>query len=423
MASRLWVVLACALGIILVLLGILGTSAPDPQSWDKIAVSGEQPPLTADGIPETTPLVSAEVSAVIAHGLVNALMPGMFFTALALAAFHRRRARAQQAFDPRAPLRDGAVMLFGAVESLRDHEGPVVEIRIEQLGTEKTHKGVTSHVWKETGREVRVSPFVVVCHDGTRVRVEPDEQVVLEGGLVVVAGDRHDARGRYAALRAGDEVHINGELQGASMSSAREDVYRGSSAGPVLRPPRSGRMVISTEGPGEVARSFARLHARSAAAIALVFAVVAGLLIPSYELLAFDGEVVMAQVDGSRTWQKWVKPKNQPSRLVTYYGVHARLQTRDGSFMAVEADCNAAIYQCVQRGICTHVPFLVSTHMPSAYQLGTRPLLTESRVCGVIAVALLLSFAYIRSILELRPWYVKKKLDESGDGTLSQSMT
>ena len=422
MAAKFWAVIVVTIGLFFLVTVIPEVNAPtSTPPWQEITPSGAQPPSTAAGISEVTPQVSAAWSAIIAHGLGNAPMTGMLISALALAVAHHRRARAQQAFDPRAPLRDGPAMIFGEVESLPDHEGAVVEIQIEQHGTEHTSKSSTNHTWKEIDREVRVSPFFVVRGDGTRVRVEPDEQVALEDGLVVIVGNRSDARARRAALSAGARVHIDGELRGASRHAAREDAYRSPSSGPVLSPPRFGRMVISTKRPGETEETRAGFHLRWAAALAVLFALLAGVWMPSYELLAFDGKAVMAEVTGSRTWQERVKPKNKPSRLVTYYSVRARMPSGDGLFTTLEDDCNEALYTCVAQGRCAHVPFVVSTHLPSLHQLVARPALSVSRCIGILMLTLFLGLAYTMSTNDSQPWYMKKKLDESGRGKLSQA--
>jgi hypothetical protein len=421
MAAKIGTVIIVAVGVFMVVWMLRDINAPNTYPWDEIAPSGAQPPATSAGIPEPGSEVFPGASAIVVQGLGNAPVLGALVAALAISAVHRRRARAQRAFDPRAPLRDGAALIFGEVESLPGHEGPVVEIRIEQYGTQQTSKGNTSHTWKEVDREVRISPFIVVCHDGTRVRVEPDEQIVLEDGLAVVVGNSVNARSRRAALVAGAQVHITGELRGVAGQHARDDVYRGASGSAVLGPPRFGRMVISTERPGETEEARARYHARWAVLLVVIFGLLAGLMLPSYELLAFDGKTVMAEVTGSRTWQEWVKPKNQSAHLVTYYGVRARAPSGDGSFLPLDDDCNAAIYYCVKQHKCTHVPFRVSTHVPRVYELGTRPTIGVGRGMLIFLLFLALAFGYPLGTIDSRPWYMKKKLNESGSGSLAQS--
>lgn len=396
-------------------------NAPDEHPWIDVAPSGESPPRTAANIPEVTADISPEISAFFVQVLGNGLMTALFFSALGLSAFHRRRARAERAFDPKAPLRDGAAVIFGEVECPPGHEGPVVLLEIQQQGTQQTRKGNTSHQWREVDREVRVSPFIVRCDDGTRVQVEPDDHVVIEDDLVVLVQDGRTSRARRAVISAGDRVHITGELRGASKPGAREDGYRGGGRGPVLSPPRRDRMVISKEPPGETAEGRARFHGKWAIAFAICFAVLAGAVLPTYELLAFDGKVVMAEVTGQRTWQEWVKPKNQPSRLVRHDSVRARIPARDGAFTTVDDDCNAAIYACVERRECTHLPFVVASHAPSVHQLGTRPTLGTGRFILLFVLAVLLGSFYPLMTIASRPWYLEKKLHESGSGPLVAS--
>jgi hypothetical protein len=410
------------LAVVLILLAMVfregGATIGRP--WVDIAPSGQPPPSTPAGIPEPTTVVSPEVSAVVVHGLANAPMMGLLLSALALTAVHRRRARALRALDPRAPLRDGAAMIAGEVEWLPGDEGPVVSIRIEQHGTQQTSRNKNpSHTWTEVDREIRVKPFIVRCEDGSRVRVEPDDQVILEADLAVIVMDGRTTRARRAELDAGARVHITGELHGASGSTGREDVYRSKSGNPVLTPSRAHPMVISTRHPGAAEEQLARYHGDWALRFVFLVAVLAGALLPSYELLAFDGKIVMAEVTGTATWQEWVKSKSQPDRLVISHAVRARLPRPDGSFTSVEEECNQAIHECVSRRACAYLPFVVSAHVPSVHELGTRPTVDTARGVGLILFMLFFGGAYVIGTFAQRPWYREKKLIEGGDGPLT----
>jgi hypothetical protein len=289
-------------------------------------------------------------------------------------------------------------------------------VQIEQRGTEETNKGHTTHTWTEVRRVLTASPFYLRCQDGARVLVQPDERVALHDDLTDIHRDGPTTRTRRAVLEAGDRVHVIGELRGASSPGGRRAaVYRGTAEGPVLGPPPLGRVVISTEQPGDTEAKRAAFHRRWAVGLGIVSAFVSGLVAPRYTLLALDGKAVMAEVTGIQTWQQWVMPKNRPARLVTHHAVQAKLPRPDGTVLTLEDDCAEALLGH------PYAPFVVAEHFPSVQQVGARPTLSLGRGLMLIITMLTVGFAYPASTLSSRPWYMKKKVNDTGEGSLAGS--
>jgi hypothetical protein len=362
--------------------------------------------------------VSARPSTIIVHGVAGGVFAALFLTALGLALVHRRRARAEASFDPRAPLRDGDAVIFGEVELVPDHEGPAALVRLEQIGTEQRNKnGGYSHYWREVRREVRARPFYVRRDDGTRVLVEPDPRVALHDDLSRIEREGPAIRARIAELTAGERVHVTGQLRWAS-GGAPQAVYRDAGGGPVLRAPRFGRMVISTERPGDTEAERMRFHRGWAIALAIVFWIVNGLVIPTYQILAIDGQVVRAKLTHTRVWKVWHKPKNSSGYWVQHYDVRAR---RASGGEPLEDECSAMLHLCASAGRCTEAPFVVASHAPSIHQVGSGPTITEGQMAMIIITLVLLLIIYPASTVATRPWYQRSKMTDYGSGRLAAS--
>jgi hypothetical protein len=142
----------------------------------------------------------------------------------------------------RAP-REGLTVVHGTVDA--DGEGPAVEVLIVQKAKHWSYKGSPRTDWVECQREVRARPFYVVQKHGARVRVEPGERVMLIDELEP-RDDQPERRTLSARLESGEPVHLLGILDQAPEAPGG-GVYRDAAIEPTVRPPRRGRMLISTE--------------------------------------------------------------------------------------------------------------------------------------------------------------------------------
>jgi hypothetical protein len=364
--------------------------------------------------------MSADGSAYAADALAHVPLGILFALAAAFTWHHRRRAVMEQASNTVGPLADGPAVVFGTVERDPSWSGPVVRLDLHQKGTEWCHKGTWHHQWRETHRTLNRRPFVVVRDDGVRVQVEPDERVVLHDETDAV---RHavDARTRVAAIEPGQRVHVSGALAGAALAqSSAGGAYRGGYGVPTLRAPALGRMVISNERPGESSLARMRFHRNWAVAVACVFAFAVTVVMPAYELLWLTGDAAWATPTAVRDWREWHKPKNSAGYWVNRYSVRGVYDHR-GAQRTVEDECGVAYHRCVTRGECARVPFTVSWLVPAWHQLGDGPQLTVGRAVVLGLMSLILLIAYPVSVRNTRPWYMKKRVVDGGNGRLANA--
>lgn len=364
--------------------------------------------------------MGADNSAYAADVLAHVPLGLLFAIAAFFAWHHNRRAVMEQASNPVGPLADGPAVVVGTVEPDPAWAGPFVRLDLHQKGTEWCNKGAWHHQWRETHRTLNRRPFVVVRDDGVRVQVEPDERVILHDETDTV---RHavDARTRVAAIEAGQRVHVSGALAGASLAqSAMGGAYRGGYGMPSLRAPSLGRMVISNERPGETSLGRMRFHRNWAVAVAGLFAFAVAVIMPAYELLWLTGDAVWAAPTAVRNWREWHKPKNSSGYWIYRYSVRG-VYDDHGAQRTVEDNCGEAYFRCVSSGQCTRVPFTVSSIAPSWSQIGDGPQLTVGRAVLLGIMSVILLFAYPLSALGTRPWYLKKRVVDSGGGRLAQA--
>jgi hypothetical protein len=353
---------------------------------------------------------------------LDASFLSLFGASLVLAWIHRRRARSIAAFTPDASLTKGAAVVFGVVEPEPGASPAAVSVEIDQAGTEASNKGNWHHAWNEKARRVSVRPFLVRTNDGTRVRVIPDERVALEDELSRVVRTSYSTRTRIAELLPGESVHITGWLDEGSAQKGTA-IYRDAAREPTLRPPRLGRMVISTERPGDTEARRAAFHRVWTIVSAILITLFSGLGFGSAHLLFVDGVVVDAKPTYTRHWQEWVKPKNGSGRWVQHYAVRAEHHAKRGAALPLEDRCTRALHDCVATGRCATVPFVISTVLPSIHQIGRDP--TVSPVWIAIAtVALVVSWLlYWGTTVSTRPWYARRKVHDTGSGRLPPFIT
>lgn len=378
-------------------------------------------PFDADG---RDALDHDRVSSATSERLADLFVHVPYALIFALAAFfawhHNRRAVMEQSSNPTAPLTDGPAVILGTVEADPTWQGPVVRLDIHQTGTEWCNKGAWHHQWRETSRALNRRPFVVVRDDGVRVQIEPDERVILHDETDTV---RHDltTRTRVAAIEPGQRVHVSGTLVGASLAQGSAGgAYRSGFGAPSLRAPSIGRMVISNERPGAAALARMRFHRGWVIGIATLFAFVAAVVMPAYELLSLSNDLAWATPSDVRNWREWHKPKNSSGYWVYRWSVRG-VWDDHGTVRTLEDDCGEGYFNYVTQNPCARVPYTVSTIAPSWHQIGAGPQLTVGRCIILGLLCLVVVIAYPASVFASRPWYEKKRVVDSGNGRLSTS--
>jgi hypothetical protein len=329
---------------------------------------------------------------------------------------HQKRALAERTFDPRSPLTNGYAVIVGQVELEQGATGAAIQVVIRQRGRDWKGKHGWHHSWTETSREVRVRPFWVRTFTGERVRVEPDDRVLLRDDLSRIDRLSRFERVRYAELTPGETVHIAGSLFGAGARTPG-DAYRAMTQEPVLRPSRGAPMTVSTERPGETAQVRARLYRNWFAGAALVALTLPAVVFPTVALLALTGETVRAEPVATRHWQRYHKPKNSPGYYVQHYGLRS-VQAKRGSTRVLTDECSERVWSCVNSGACPSVQYTVSALSDDVVQIGVGPQLTDGRagLLGVLASFLVGLFPL--SIFGSRPWYLRRKVVDGGKGQL-----
>lgn len=329
---------------------------------------------------------------------------------------HQKSAVAERSFDARAPLRNGHTVIVGQVELEEGASGPAIQVVIQQRGREWKNKHGWHHNWTETSREVRVRPFWVRTFQGERVRVEPDERVVLRDDLSRIERSSRFDRVRFADLMPGETVHITGSLFGAN-AQPPGGAYRAMTQEPVLRPSREAPMVVSTERPGESAQARARHYRNWFVGAAIVALALPAVVFPTAALLGLTGETVRAQPVATRHWQRYHKPKNRPGYYIQHYGLRS-VQREGGRDRVLTDECSEAAWSCVNAGACPSVQYTVSALSDEVVQIGVGPQLTEGRGVLLGVLAGLLALVFPLSVFGSRPWYLQRKVVDGAKGPL-----
>lgn len=329
---------------------------------------------------------------------------------------HRRRAAAERAFDPKAPLANGHAVIVGQVELEPGATGPAIQLAIQQEGKDIKGKHGWSHSWTERSRAVRVRPFWVRRFTGELVRVEPDERVVLRDDLSRVVRRSYAERVRLAELTPGETVHVTGSLFGANLSGMGA-AYRAAATEPVLRPSRVGPMLVSTERPGATSDERAAFYRAWLVGVAVLALALPTVVFPTVALLGLTGHTVRARPAATRQWQVYRKPKNRPGYYVQHYGLRS-VREAGGGAQVLTDECSAAVWSCVQSGACPEVRYTVSALSDGVVQIGVDAQLTDGRaiVLGLVAAALLLVYPF--SVFGSRPWYLRRRIVDTGTGKL-----
>lgn len=363
--------------------------------------------------------INPDTSGTVADLLLHLPYGLMFVAAAFFAWFHRRNALVERGFDPRSPLRDGPGVVFGTVEAEPGWQGPLVRVDIHQAGREWQNKGQWGHSWTETQRNVNTRPFAIVRDDGVRVMVEPSPNVIVRDRHDKIIRHNYMSRTRVAEITAGERVHVTGVVAGAAQN-AYAGAYRASVGTPVVRPPSVGRMVISAEAPGDTSLARMRFHRNWAIALVVLFTFAVSVIMPTFEVLSLTGHTEWATPTAVRNWRVWVKPKNSPGYWAYHYAVRGTV-ARDSTTLTVDDETGPSVHRAVEEGSCAMVPFVVSTVAPSVHQFGTAPYLTVGRAIFLGFLCLILVIAYPASVVSSRPWYMKKKVVDSGGGRLEAS--
>jgi hypothetical protein len=371
--------------------------------WQPVQPRVGSPAAVPHRVDFTAPptLMSPGWSAVGVYGVFDLAFAAMVASAITLALAHGRRARAATMRGLDAVLRDGPAEIAGVVEIGPGEAGAPVVVEIDQAGTEGVYKpwheaDVARPFWLRLDRDPSI-----------RVRIEPDEQIVVRTPLGRVRRIDRDRQTRFMEVGEGEIVRVTGVLRNCGRQDAG-GVYREMAEAPVLRPPAVGPMVIVTEAHRKLESARACFHASWAIAAALLF--VSGLVFvaPAYHLLSLTGTRMTAVPDATRIrWARFERHVGKTSQNIGYqekhYEIRARLTLADGRVATLQDECSEELYDCVGKGGCTEVPFVVSTLTPSLHQMGERPTLSPARMTILALLSMTVFIVYRGTARKDRP--------------------
>lgn len=348
--------------------------------------------------------------------LVNLVLVG----AIAYAIVRRKEARSQGRAATLSVTLDvpphlGSAVLRGVVET-EDPSRPAITITVVEGGTEAQDKnGRWSHAWKEISRDVKVEPFYLVLASGTRVRVEPDDTVLLADTLDVTS--RGNPRERQARLEKGEIAYVAGILThgwdpGADPRQA--GLYRGALATGHLMRRGAERLLVSTE---PLARRYTRraaAHTRMAIILCAALMIMNGAIFGTTLAVSALGENVDAAVVDTRT----ELTRNKGSTTI-HFLVRAKYHDpANGLDVVVEDEVNSNVFARIKAGQFTRVPFRVVRMDPRLNNIGYGATIGPLRAIFAPLLVAGLLVAYFFTVRASYDWYERRKTVESGSGPL-----
>jgi hypothetical protein len=326
------------------------------------------------------------------------------------AALRARAARAAEAKSEHRGLRPGFAVVHGRVET--DDGEPAVRVAIRQRGRTYQAKGGVRHVWAEFDRQIVARSFFLRLASEERVKVEPGDDVLFVDLLSTTEQSAAQAtRVRTAELTSKDSAYAVGRLFPPRPAVA----YRSADEGFCLRPAEGERMLISTEPLEDRYLRRAAFHRAWLLACLSAFVFVNALVFEPYWCALLFAEPITASAVDTRTWT--TRGKHGP---VSHYQV-VSTGTVDGHAFRLASDTNRTYYTEVHDSLSkgsVEVPLLVSPPQPYAAVLGTRPALSVVRGFVSWFALLGLSVGYALSSRRARPWYERKKVVDTGSGSL-----
>lgn len=331
--------------------------------------------------------------------------------ALALAALlatrHLRRARREAASAVEAPRVDGLAVIQGVVEN--DGEDSIVVTVSQERLTYKDKAGVQHIEWREKHRSVIARPFHVRLDAGRRVRVEPDDKVLLRDALEAPEPVHEYRRLRRVRLRTGERVWVAGRLSGVGAERAA-GAYRAGNPTAVMRPGLLERMVVSTEAPGDYDRTRARYHLGWVKALGVILVLTHCVLLFNTTAQMVSGREVTLDIERVAHWSVWAKPKNRPGYWVRHCGVSGRA----GPGAALEEhEVRCIFHDCVARGACRTLPTtraLVTGNL--LREVGRGPVAHTVQLIFAGIIGWVASLVYCIAAATSRPWYAGGKVHD-----------
>jgi hypothetical protein len=188
--------------------------------------------------------------------------------------------------------------------------------------------------------------------------------------------------------------------------------YRESSEGWVLRPPREGRMLISTDPLEDRHRRRVAIW-RNLALVSLGMLLLwHGLVFGRIHALRHSARPVIATAVKKETWRRWVVPSKGQPHWENYYRVVA--EAPNGERLSAEIDGSSYLAFEVGAGIA----FLIADGPQGAVQVGARPCATRGAFLLGLFIAIGWCLLFLMWAMTTQPWWERYRLIEGGSGRL-----
>jgi hypothetical protein len=316
----------------------------------------------------------------------------------------RRRAEVAQAREQTGDVTPavGQTIVRGIVAETEG--GPGVRVTIEQIGTQSSHKRRWTTTWREIGRRVETSPFLLTTN-GVRIRVEPNARVKLVDEIDRIVRPAIDKRFQIAELVIGEPAIVLGQIVSVpSAGGAAAGGYRAASQDLVMRPGPDGTMLVSTDSLAAPLRRAASVRAISALTFVAVI-VIAQVAAIRYHVALLGGHVEPGVVLSRREVRVKTKKGFRLDHSIVYRVVSTGVESRVD---VAEEDWPKLLEG---RSIPVWVSFLNTT-------LGGRP--TEHAAFLTLPIFLLIGVIAesLRAGAKGRGWYDGAKLVDRRTGML-----
>lgn len=317
----------------------------------------------------------------------------------------RGEQEAKAASSPTALIPGPNRIVRGKVELL-DDAAAAVRVEIDQDVKNHTSKNSRWHTWEEAGRKVDARPFYLLREDGESVLVEPGEDVFVIDAIETKQTVGWPVRRlRVCEVSPGEEFSAFGNLTQGAHPRARS-AYRDGGGGFILKPPRSGRMMLAS---GDITSRYTervkylRLWGGlSLLAWAIFHVALTGPVVRAW----LFGEHVQARIVDERTWVTHGKNSTTHHYALTVEGDSGqRWESEVGSRTF------AWIHDMRARGMELRVPAISSG---DGGYLGTEPRFGMGALFGGFLFFTAAGAAFYAGYGAKLAWYDRKKLSEPG---------
>lgn len=353
------------------------------------------------------------IAALLVDGIGTLGFAGLIALALYRASKKDTEAReADASAHEKGELSVGDRILFGGVEYAKDTQ-TAVRVEIDQFGEESESSGVWSFKWTETNRRVLVAPFYLRLNSGERVRVEPSTHVFLVDAMDGLVRVDLTHRIRRAELSPSEMIYASGTLTRAlDPEGAPAGGYRSGRENYVLRPPRGGNMLLSSEPLGARFHERAGFH-RYYAFVFACAAIVFHIAFLGYHVRRYAGVRTTATIHKL----DHTVSKDSDGDDVHHYVVW--LDAKGGGRFS--DDVNSGTFLSLREGEVVPVTY-VSSRGPFSRTSTIGPDQTVSVFAWFVAPLFLGAWAIYNSREKsTRPWYERHVVD-SGKGRLEDSL-